>query len=415
MKAFSKLSERFSKITEKSYIVILIVSIFFFELLLGLQGFDLCDEGWVLTGFQQIFNEPSSVEYQFLYYNSLIIGGVWEHILGNFGILSFRILSILIIVLSSIFVYKTLKPIINRWYILIGLFCVILNRDSGVIVFHHNYLTALLSCMAVYYLYKGLINSSLMDLFLSFFIIGVNVFTRLPNFTLFSLGILIFLNYYYYRNKQLLYRQLIIAVSGFIIGILLIVMLMATLNHFDIFKNSLVNIVSLGSAEDSSHNLLQMLKLYYQNYDFILQHLLLILFPFISILFIIKHIRKDTIRYICLICCLFMFISIYVYFSKTIYFTYAFISLILIVAFYKYRKEKKISLLCLISFIVVHFLPLGSDGGMGNMGNSSIWIALPLCIGLFVMLLNDYFYYLKKYYILTGIVLLLIFSFLLSN
>ena len=42
--------------------------ILLYGLLVGFQGFDLCDEGWTMTAYQQIFICPQSVEYNFLYY-----------------------------------------------------------------------------------------------------------------------------------------------------------------------------------------------------------------------------------------------------------------------------------------------------------------------------------------------------------
>ena len=43
--------------------------ILLYGLLVGFQGFDLCDEGWTMTAYQQIFICPQSVEYNFLCYS----------------------------------------------------------------------------------------------------------------------------------------------------------------------------------------------------------------------------------------------------------------------------------------------------------------------------------------------------------
>ena len=50
--------------------------ILLYGLLVGFQGFDLCDEGWTMTAYQQIFICPQSVEYNFLYYVTLLVGGL---------------------------------------------------------------------------------------------------------------------------------------------------------------------------------------------------------------------------------------------------------------------------------------------------------------------------------------------------
>lgn len=52
--------------------------ILLYGLLVGFQGFDLCDEGWTMTAYQQIFICPQSVEYNFLYYVTL-----WLEVCGK--------------------------------------------------------------------------------------------------------------------------------------------------------------------------------------------------------------------------------------------------------------------------------------------------------------------------------------------
>lgn len=71
--------------------------ILLYGLLVGFQGFDLCDEGWTMTAYQQIFICPQSVEYNFLYYVTLLVGGLWEKLFGWGGYLSFRLLTVLVI------------------------------------------------------------------------------------------------------------------------------------------------------------------------------------------------------------------------------------------------------------------------------------------------------------------------------
>ena len=99
------------------FLLFFLISVFAYCMLIGLQGFDMCDEGWELTGFQQIFNDPASVTYQFLYYNTLLVGGVWQSLLGCLGYYGFRILSALFITGTAFFVYLILRGYINHWFI----------------------------------------------------------------------------------------------------------------------------------------------------------------------------------------------------------------------------------------------------------------------------------------------------------
>ena len=52
---------------KNNQITIYVSLIFVYCLLIGLQGFDMCDEGWEMTAFQQIFS------HQLLYISFYII------------------------------------------------------------------------------------------------------------------------------------------------------------------------------------------------------------------------------------------------------------------------------------------------------------------------------------------------------
>lgn len=373
---------RLSTVGEKTFVTLLILSVLLYELLLSFHGFDLCDEGWLLSGFQQIFNEPSSVEYQLLYYNSLVVGGIWNLIFGSYGIFAFRILSVLAILLSSLCVYYTLRKIVGRWYIWTGLMSVLFCYDYGIFVFHHNYLTILLCCVAVYFLYRGLLQSSLFSIFISFFFVGVNVFSRLPNVTMLALGLIVFVDYYYKRDKHLLYRQLFVGLSGFVTGIASVIICMHLFGHWTVFKDSFSNLLSVGTADDSTHQFSHLVKIYCYNYYSILRQIGLVLSPMILYFVVIRFVEYRLWKICLMVICGLAFIFSYLHFAETISFVYGFATLVLVYSFYQYRKNRELFLICLLAFLVMYLLPLGSDFGIGNMGISSIWIALPLSIGL---------------------------------
>ena len=55
------------------------------QLLIALFGVDLCDSGYYLTFFDNIFKAPASVEYNFMYYLSGVAGGVLNALLPEGG------------------------------------------------------------------------------------------------------------------------------------------------------------------------------------------------------------------------------------------------------------------------------------------------------------------------------------------
>ena len=107
---------------KNNQITIYVSLIFVYCLLIGLQGFDMCDEGWEMTAFQQIFNEPSTIVYQFLYYNTLLIGGLWNSIFGGqVSYYGFRILASLFISGTALMIFLILRRYVSKFIIFIGL------------------------------------------------------------------------------------------------------------------------------------------------------------------------------------------------------------------------------------------------------------------------------------------------------
>lgn len=227
--------DRTDKMQERTFITISMTAIALFHIILGVQGFDMCDEGWVLSGFQQIFNDPKSIQYLFLYYLSEYVGGVWDVLWGGCGIFGFRVLTAICITLSSYFVYKMLRPIVNRWCILTGLFLVYLCAGYGIMVFYHDYLTTLLSVGASSCMLKSLLQSDRKWIFASGILVGINVFARLPNLSL-SLLILCLIPYHIYKRDMTdTLRMLTSGVLGFAVGVVAVILLMLFSGHYDIF------------------------------------------------------------------------------------------------------------------------------------------------------------------------------------
>lgn len=174
------------------FIAISLVFIFCYNVLVGFQGFDMCDEGWVTTGYQQIFSDPLSVKYLFLYYNTQLMGGFANALCGGLGIFGFRVMTAITITLIALVTIKLLDGFINRWAILLGIFLSMLCCDYGILVFHHNYATALFSILLVLCLFKGIINTSKMSMLLAGTFYGWGIFARLPNVTIGLLIIAVF-------------------------------------------------------------------------------------------------------------------------------------------------------------------------------------------------------------------------------
>ncbi|RXK85330.1 glycosyltransferase family 39 protein [Filimonas effusa] len=380
----------FNPTLKAKYFPIVIIGVLsLIELLVSFQGFDLCDEGWTLSGYQQFARNPESVQYQFLYYNSLVIGAAWNAVFGGLGIIGFRLLDSVFIILTGLVVYAILKEIVNRWLILAGLVACVLMREWGSMIFNHNSISAFLVVSAVYFMLRSFKSDKTFYLFLSFFIIGVNVFSRLPNLTMFALGIALLVDYAYKKDPKLLFRQVAAAFLGSLSGIAFILFYLKLSGNLQHFSIALQDMRSAGSDPESTHQLPMMLKVYFANYKTVFKHLLVE--AALIGLFVVSQlkIRNSIFRYAFFAFFMFCFVYLLLRWKSPITWSYSIVTMILLFSLVQFRRQYLITQLIVIALIVANFLPLGSDFGIDNMGYASLYIAWPLSIGLLGVIISN--------------------------
>ena len=116
-----------NNLPEWAFLCIYLLSILCYTSLIGLQGLDIKDEGWISTGFAQIYNDASTISGMFTFYNTLLVGGLFHLLFPSLGLIALRFASALCITAIAFVVYILLKNNINRWYIFLGVFICILK------------------------------------------------------------------------------------------------------------------------------------------------------------------------------------------------------------------------------------------------------------------------------------------------
>lgn len=377
-------------IPEWQFICLYLGTVLAYTLLLGLQGFDMCDEGWVLTAYQQLFEHPLSAEYQFLYYNGVLFGALWNHVFGSLGIYGFRILTSLCNASIALVIYFLLRHYINRWCIFLGIVIVLMNYEF-VIVFHHNVLTALLCVISVFLLYKSLSKNSTIYIFAAGILVGINIFTRLPNASMLSLILAIAIFYVYNRNLRRCFMLLIAALIGLIAGIGMQLMLMDKLGHLHIFIDNISSGISAAKSSDSSHNLFKMFGAYIGNYKSVIKQICLLLMLPMMLYFFQKICRNSSFnKFITIITICAYSIIIYKTANGT-FMLYAICYITFAVCVMLFNGNANLMILIACAIVVQFFLPLGSDDGIGNMGPNCLWISVPLAIGLIIKTYRKYY------------------------
>jgi len=236
-------------------------------ILLSFQGFDVCDEGWILSSYQQIFNAPESIEYNFSYWLTTITGGLWFKLFPHGGIISFRLLATLTLIITIVICHKLVKPYIPKKIIFMGLFMSLFVNDFGHLVFYYNQFSGLLAVLITYTLLHGLLKNNAILISLAGSLTSMAVFARFPNIMLFGLALAIPFHAFLYKKlwKQVT-KTISLYIIGSLVGFLVVWLALNYLGHINIFQNALIEILAKGENQDSNHNLSTLITVYLNIY-----------------------------------------------------------------------------------------------------------------------------------------------------
>ncbi|KNZ69121.1 hypothetical protein Tfer_2225 [Thermincola ferriacetica] len=207
----------------------------FYPLLFIWQGLDFTDTGYVITNYQLIFSDPSSVEASFRIWLTDILGGIWGYFFGDtLGLLGYRIAAVLLVYATLYCSFKILQPYIERRYLYWGLFLALIFINRSGYLFNYNSLTAFFYVLAAYFFIDGLKSRENLKIFVAAFVLGLNIFIRLPNILGFFLVIAIFF-YGYIRRDPISsqVKQALFFLSGYIAAVLLTLLAIYLLGHLD--------------------------------------------------------------------------------------------------------------------------------------------------------------------------------------
>ena len=363
--------------TKRALLVTLLLA-FVYQLILSLQGFDLCDEGGSLAFSQQIFRNPDTVRFYFMYYLGGVVGGGWNILFGWGGILSFRILTILLLLLTVYFTYLSLAKLIKPVVIPIATFSVLFMCNYGVVTILHDSLTALLVVVSVFFLLIGLNERKLMALFWAAFFCGANFFSRLANVTMVALGLLLFINYYYEKDFRRLGLNILSCFVGIFTGVAFVLLLAFVLGHGELLIQAVGYLTGFvadgGVAPDGTHNLPSLVFSYIDECKNIYTTMSIFVFTTIFSVFIYHRSKRKWVKIFMIL----FFVGIIVY-----YILYAFdyekyygiILFPILISCFVDRKNQSITLLNWASLIVMFFLPIGSSTPFRVMPPYSLWLA----------------------------------------
>jgi hypothetical protein len=376
----------FVKINSKVFFLLL----FLYQLFFIPQGLELGDAGFNVTLYQQIFNDPHSVQYGFPFWFTGVVGSAWTHILpSSFGLLGIRLGGVVVIMLSIILSYNLLKNYLGHTYLKIGLLLIVVFSGNDPKELYYNNLSPFLYILATICLFTGLKENNPLKIFVCGLILSLNTFARLPNILGLSMALAIFYNGYLQKNslkKQI--GQIAILLLGFTVTTIIVLFIMKMIGHLDIYISSLKVLMNMANTgEKSPYDAAGLLSIYAKTYIECILYSTAVVGLILATIYTINLVYKKVTKpawlpkaFVYLVIVLF-FIAL-VMKGKLYFMLYLFTgaSLITAVSILIGKKSDEYKLITFISALLLFIFPLGSFQGILTAGYFSFWLIFPIII-----------------------------------
>lgn len=375
----------FEKINTKAFYFL----IFIYQVVFIFQGLELTDIGFHSTFYQQIFNDPESVQYGFPFWFSGILGGTWYHFFSSLGLLGIRLAGVLTTTLIVILSFNLLKKYLNEAYLKLGLFLVVIFLGNEHQEFYYNNISPFLFVVASIFLFTGLKENNLIKIFLCGVFLTLNVFSRFPSILGLSLALAIFYSGYLNRvtlKNQL--RQFLSLLGGISVTAIAVLLIMKAIGHLDLYIDSIMLLGRMTKTnEKSAYDSILLVKIYTITYFQSLVYGIVAGFTVIFVNYVITLLRKKITAPKWLPGLLaFVIISLIIIpvvikgRMFTLLYLYTGICMLVTFAILIGKKSNDIKVLTVIAALLAFIFPLGSSQGVLTAGFFSLWLLFPIVV-----------------------------------
>ena len=371
---------------ESPLITLVFIGTIIYRLLMSLQGVDNTDVGFCNTFYQAIFKSPDSNEFNYIYYLTGLVGGIWEYYFGKFGLVGFRFLETMTLAASIYMLYSIYKEKMskNQSVAAIGLsmlFPVI------IVTFHYDTLSYLFITVSAYMYSKSFVRSNpYIWLFFSGIFIGLNFFARIVNLSFCILALIpLFINNLPIKQKAQLCISMI---GGMIVGATIIIIIMVLCGHISYYLAGLNEAFATLDRTNATHSKGEMIFRYIKS----LKNVVLQICILGVIAFATYHNAKKKSQYkkyikVLLYICIFIVTQ-----TSLVYLTTLAASLIIIILesfnLRKAKEENSNNQIAIFLLTATLCFPMGSDIGLQGIFN---W-----CAGLLIFPAIYYYKYIKE-------------------
>jgi hypothetical protein len=384
----SHLEDYFDGMNDKLFFVLVI----FIQVIFIFQGLDFTDSGFDADFYARIFSDPNTVQYNFSYWLTGIIGGLWLKLFPGMGLLGLRLAGVLFTTVTFWITYDLLKKYLHTGPLRLSLFLILLFLATSLKEINYDDITALFFICAAWFLFNGLTREKSSLIFLSGIFISLNTFSRPAN--IFGLVLLLAIWFSGYLNRNTIrqvFRQSFLFIAGFGIMSVALIFVMKSMHHDQIFRNSL-NLARQVGGQKNYQLFYGMFKQYILHYGEAIAISMVVIVAMWSSAAAWRRLKGDlpgTIPFLPVLKygVLIILTAVCIYYAKKdpdfwsyLFLFYAGTSLIVGFLIITGRQPKNLRILASIGCIMLLVMPIGAGEILMNLGKYSIWIIVPITV-----------------------------------
>ena len=228
-------------------------------------GMDIADAGFYLTFYDNIFSHPDSVEYNFMYYLSGVIGGTFQSLFPSMGMCGMRLLGAAFNTLCAVILYFALRRHIDERALTLGCALVVTSFIAPPYTFCYDLCTIVFYVLAITLLWRGMEKGKTWMVILAGIFAGLNILVRIPNVLGLSMACVPLIRYFVERRHldiswKTAVSHTALFLTGAVMAVILILALMPEL-HNTCFLNVMRDLRAIAADESgtASHTTGQMI------------------------------------------------------------------------------------------------------------------------------------------------------------
>ncbi len=385
----SYLEDFFDGMNDKLFFVLVL----FVQIIFIFQGLDFADSGFDADFYSRIFSDPGTVQYNFPYWFTGIIGGVWLKFFPGLGLLGLRLAGVLFTTITFWISYDMLKKYLHTGPLRLSLFLILLFLTTAVKEINYGDVTALFFICAAWFMFSGLTKEKPSLLIVSGIFISLNTFSRLPNILGLTLLLAIWFSGYLNRNNlRQVIGQSVLFLLGFAFMSVVLLMIMKSMHHDVIFLNSLEQARHAVGGKENPHGPYAMIRQYLLHYGEAISISMGFIVALWSSAAAWRRLKKDIpsiipflkiLKYSILI----ILTAICIYLAKKdpdfwfyLFLFYAGTSLLVGFLIITGRQPKNLRILAAIGSVMLLVMPIGNSFVLMTLGKYAVWIIVPITV-----------------------------------